>query len=844
MKLRVTNGGVPQVRPRGPERREMDETEGDVAVTPSRYGEILGGETVTLEVGFAPRVVGERVFALTLKSLLGAREFRVPCVGWGARPALAFENGGNVLTLPPTAPREASSGSVFLRNPSETFERTFEICVPEPARARGLRAAPPVATLAPGERKRVRFEFCPPEEPIRAVVKETVTDRPGETTDGKETSVSATDASPTGSRGGEAEKPPATDGGVDARATSSEEDPEEDALPESFRLTMFVKTARKDAFALAARDAEPVTVTEEGHARDAETVTAQHIEVRTATRAPAIRVVNLPEYGDATEDDAAATTDTASGNDEPLDAPLDATTGTSNRRGERAFLMDFGAVAVGAGTTRHVELRNASGETVTASPTQLDHEGVFSALAAFRPIPPNAVARLPIEFRPRREAAHEDVFVLRTPVGNARVVLRGEGVDLRAEVTAKPPPGWPASGDDEKREGDENADTPVVDCGDCVFGAASSTSVTIRNPTRAPFTWRASFPQSFVTAPGAERHDRAPFVVSPRGAAAPGGEAEVAVTFSPHGGAAPGAARRRRAPGTRGLPLSACRAILEVATTSAGAGAAAVGVAARRVVGRCWADGAYAFAEDVDDAEDGGVHSTAEAWLAADGRPALADALRTPADAYGRTASQNDDAGPDDAETKTETESRPFAIVATAREPARFGGAPVAVRVVVGSAVSSEGGADVNYAVGTPEPTTYPSAASDSGSHASRGGWALHAESAASGTVAAGARVAATFTFAPPAEAPRPGDPAFFGAQGVGRGGVRVVAEGRRARASGRRRRAAGGGEAAVPAAPAAARDARGEAGNGRRRERRGSGARGRRRVGTRPRWVSRRYSL
>ena len=251
--------------------------------------------------------------------------------------------------------------------------------------------------------------------------------------------------------------------------------------------------------------------------------------------------------------------------------------------------MDFGAVAVGAGTTRHVELRNASGETVTASPTQLDHEGVFSALAAFRPIPPNAVARLPIEFRPRREAAHEDVFVLRTPVGNARVVLRGEGVDLRAEVTAKPPPGWPASGDDEKREGDENADTPVVDCGDCVFGAASSTSVTIRNPTRAPFTWRASFPKAFVTAPGAGGTNRAPFVVSPAGGELPpGGEAEVAVTFSPHGGAAPGAPLGAAAPpGTRGLPLSACRAILEVATTSAGRGAPPPRRASRR--GGWWA---------------------------------------------------------------------------------------------------------------------------------------------------------------------------------------------------------------------------------------------------------------
>ena len=799
LKLRVTNGGtVPQkFGVLGPERREMDETEGDVAVAPSRYGEILGGETTTLEVGFAPRVVGERVFALTLKSLLGAREFRVPCVGWGVRPALAFENGGNVLTLPPTAPREASSGSLFLRNKSETFERTFEICVPEPARARGLRAAPHVATLAPGERKRVRFEFCPPEEPNRRVVKEPVTDRIGETTDGKETSVSATDASPT-KPGGSPEKPPATDGGVDdARATSSEEEDLSEALPESFRLTMFVKTARKDRSAFAsgmksdagadARDAEPVTVTGE----DAETVTAQHIEVRTATRAPAIRVVNLPEYGDATEEDAATTTGTGSGNDEPLETPLDAKAAecsirrksSSDRRGERAFLMDFGAVAVGAGTTRHVELRNASGETVTASPTQLDHEGVFSALAAFRPIPPNAVARLPIEFRPRREAAHEDVFVLRTPVGNARVVLRGEGVDLRAEVAAKPPPGWPASGNDETGEngdenGDENAETArekiprIVDCGDCVFGAASSTSVTIRNPTRAPFTWRASFAKGSVVAPGAGGTNRAPFVVSPAGGELPpGGEAEVAVTFSPHGGAAPGAPLGAAAPpGTRALPLSACRAILEVATTSAGGGAgaaAASSVAARTVVGRCWADGAYAFAEETGFVEDGPEDGPAEAWLAADGRPALADALRTPANAYGRTAG---DAGAD-AGADAGGASRPFAVVATAREPARFGGAPVVVRVVVGSAVGPEGGADVTYAVGAPEPTTYPSdpPASDSGvsgsrAFFSRGGWALHAESAAEGTVASGARVAATFAFTPPAEAPRPGDPAFFGA--------------------------------------------------------------------------------
>jgi hypothetical protein len=88
---------------------------------------MLGFETVSLDVGFAPKVVGEKVFCVTLKSLLGAREFKIPCKGWGVNPVLEFENGGNVLTLPPTAPREASSGSVFLLNPSPTLERTFEI---------------------------------------------------------------------------------------------------------------------------------------------------------------------------------------------------------------------------------------------------------------------------------------------------------------------------------------------------------------------------------------------------------------------------------------------------------------------------------------------------------------------------------------------------------------------------------------------------------------------------------------------------------------------------------------------------------------------------------------------
>ena len=187
--------------------------------------------------------------------------------------------------------------------------------------------------------------------------------------------------------------------------------------------------------------------------------------------------------------------------------------------------------------------------------------------------------------------------------------------------------------------------------------------------------------------------------------------------------------------------------------------AGAPSVAARRVVGRCWGEGAYAFAEEPDPNPTDDGFGKDEAWLAADGRPALGDALRTPAGAPGADA--------EDADAEDAAEKIPHAsVVATAREPARFGGAPVSARVVIGSAVGPEGGADVTYAIGVPEPATY---GADDGGGAiqaeSRAGWTLSSESGAgaSGTVASGARVAATFAFAPPAEAPKAGDLAFFG---------------------------------------------------------------------------------
>ena len=118
--------------------------------------------------------------------------------------------------------------------------------------------------------------------------------------------------------------------------------------------------------------------------------------MRTATHAPAIRVLNLPEYRRDAESDAGSGDASAIAADaaDAADASPTSPTSSPSPRAlfdhlERAFLLDFGAVAVGTGKTLHVEVRNDSQTRVTASPTQLDHEGVFAALAAFRPIEPN-----------------------------------------------------------------------------------------------------------------------------------------------------------------------------------------------------------------------------------------------------------------------------------------------------------------------------------------------------------------------------------------------------------------------------------------------------------------------
>ena len=56
--------------------------------------------------------------------LLGAREFAVPCAGWGK--GLPLETPGKrTCLLPPTAIRGPARGSVFLRNPSDDATETL-----------------------------------------------------------------------------------------------------------------------------------------------------------------------------------------------------------------------------------------------------------------------------------------------------------------------------------------------------------------------------------------------------------------------------------------------------------------------------------------------------------------------------------------------------------------------------------------------------------------------------------------------------------------------------------------------------------------------------------------------
>ena len=107
VRLKVTNSGALS------QRFGVVGLPSDVTVEPGSFGEILGGETVVLDVRYSPiaAVYPPKEFEFTLKSLLGGKTYTAPCVGSSYDPPLTFPVG-NVITLPPTAERERVVGSV------------------------------------------------------------------------------------------------------------------------------------------------------------------------------------------------------------------------------------------------------------------------------------------------------------------------------------------------------------------------------------------------------------------------------------------------------------------------------------------------------------------------------------------------------------------------------------------------------------------------------------------------------------------------------------------------------------------------------------------------------------
>ena len=459
----------------------------DVDVAPARFGEILPGETRDVRVRFAPKRVGRREFKVTVKSLLGAREFAVPCAGWGVFPPLETP-GGNVLTLPPTAIRESVAGSVFLRNPSDDATETFEIIAPRDARD-ALVVSPHVGTLGPGETKRVRVAFCPKTHETR---------RDGDAksdeakSDGDGVDASAGDGADASDSGSSAPAPPRAD---------------------TWRLTVHVAPRSRTG---DSPNADPSS--EPGGAPR-----RMHLEVRTTTHGSAVSVENLPE-----------------------------TSGSS----ALAYALDFGDVAVGARATRPVTLRNDTDEKLTVRASAPDHEGVFAALSALRPLAPRSSLEIKMEFAPATATAYAETLTLETSLRAIRVAMRGAGVDPRLRVEPE----------------------DVVDVGDALVGDQKSATVDVSNPSAFPVSYRVELRD--VEAPG--RTSRCPFVCVPAGGRlAPGESVAVTVSFAP------------TAPGAFGLDAM-FRATLAVVSDGTSA------ETTRRVVARCWSEGGFVAGADDD----------------------------------------------------------------------------------------------------------------------------------------------------------------------------------------------------------------------------------------------------
>ena len=501
-----------------------------VSVAPSPYGEVLAGETIEVELRYAPIVatVGTHEFTVAVKTLLGARVFDLPCIGRGVRPAL--EMTGNVVTLPPTAAREMSHGVVVVRNTSKRRTETFEFVVPESA-SHVLRVSPHVGTLGPGEGARVRVEFCP-EDPTPPTPEPEPEPEPELDEDGNP--IEKQEGEGEGDGEGDPEADPDAPPAEEETPPTPEPEPEPTPEPEApqepkrdvWRIPVFIKAAIASTDNSSSFDPEDPDPDDDDDEWVGHPTMVQHVEVRAVTRGSSVVVDNLREVKGSKE---------------------------------LTYDLDFGHVAVGDRVVKSIQLRNLANTSVNVGMSAPDHEGVFTALTAFRPLDPLGDLEVKLAFQPGRCHSFYEIISLKTSLRTIRIAARGEGISPALDVT-------PAD---------------VVDCGDAVPGDCKNTTLTLTNPTAFPQRWRAEIRDAVSHG----NTSRFPFTFSPSGGVIAANESvTVTLSFTPDRAGYPYGTETM----FRG---SVCVVVPGL-----------VGAETRRELrARCWADGAFIVGADCDD---------------------------------------------------------------------------------------------------------------------------------------------------------------------------------------------------------------------------------------------------
>ncbi len=423
---------------------ELDVQPGDA------LGTILPGETLVRRVLFSPSAATAHRLTLTCRTSLN-RTYHLKCVGVGIQSTLTLSHAK--LALPPTAEGDTSSGDVTLTNSSRHAAQTFELVPPEGS---GLKLAPKVGTLQPGEAVRVRVEFTAPVNPdpsyaphgrSGAGVPVEEDEEGGE--EGEEGAEEGAEGAPDG-KDAPGTAPADGDEGAGEEGEGGEEGAPAPAPAEL--LPGAVPSGADEPWTLLARPTVACFVREEGQPLDHAATLFLGIETP---------VVAVP-------------------------AVLGAT-------GTVTSEVAFGSVPVGQ--TRLVSIailsRDDAPLQLTAEP--LEELGPFSLINALPLLPPRGAVEVPLRYHPTRQLPGRETLKLRAGGCTLSVALSGQGVSPTLRLTGPPPDPAPAGGAPNPPNVDPETGEPtkvklgggrscvLVHCGDLLVGDEATKAVTIEN---------------------------------------------------------------------------------------------------------------------------------------------------------------------------------------------------------------------------------------------------------------------------------------------------------------------------------------------------------------------------